>query len=220
MSAIRILCVLFALCVSMPARAGIIFDNALPASDLFGDAATAADIGFTAIFRSDINQTIGGIGAQISSSIFSDPIPPNGYDIKFVLFDLGNGATPSTTSATRIYVQEKHFDTLNELYDRSDPLSVSLYSGQWYAVGVLSRQMISFFKDNEAVVTPGAGFTSFAQNNMNVWTYDDPQAILGGFGCCNIHYRLYSVPEPVTLALFGLGLAGLGFSRRGRFRGF
>ena len=58
-------------------------------------------------------------------------------------------------------------------------------------------------------ISPALNSLSYGQV---LWSNSDgvPAATL------NIQYTTQAVPEPVTLALFGLGLAGLGFAQKKR----
>ena len=185
-------------------QAATIFDNFT--TNQFTVSIT--DYSYTAVFRSDISQTIEGIGAHVSA--------PRDGTMKFVLFDLGNGALPNF-SGTLIFTQEKFFTAdIAYNYKVSNPFSLGLAANEWYAVGAISAPSSNFSisYDSAASVNPGPTFTAFADQNVNFENYADPSNNFG-FGCCNIHYQLYgsvsAVPEPSTWAMMILGFAGVGF---------
>lgn len=167
-----------------------------------------ADVSYAAIFKSNITQTITGIGARVSA--------PNDGSLKFVLFDLGNGSS-AAGSGTLIFTQQKFFSA-DPTYDykASDPFSLVLAADEWYAVGAISA-VGSGFKisyDASLVKNPGPTFTPFPDYNLNFKDYNDPSSA-SGFGCCNFHYQLYgnvgAVPEPASWAMMILGFASVGF---------
>lgn len=190
--------------VSGPAGAATIYDNFTGA----GPGVPMADVSYAAIFKSNITQTITGIGARVSA--------PNDGSLKFVLFDLGNGSS-AAGSGTLIFTQQKFFSA-DPTYDykASDPFSLVLAADEWYAVGAISA-VGSGFKisyDASLVKNPGPTFTPFPDYNLNFKDYNDPSSA-SGFGCCNFHYQLYgnvgAVPEPASWAMMILGFASVGF---------
>ncbi len=193
------------------ANAAIVYDNF---DTTVGQNFTGiSDYSYTAVFKSNINQTITGIGALISV--------PSAGDFKFVIFDVGNGGTPNS-SGSLAFVNQTHFAadaTYN--YKYSAPFSFGLVANEWYAAGVIgepsSGASLSFQFSNYSNVGPT--FTAYANNNINFNNYANPSQNFG-FGCCNINYQLLSgtaaVPEPAAWSLMigGFGLAGAALRRR------
>ncbi len=86
---------------------------------------------------------------------------------------------------------------------------------------------LALFDGNSTTAIPGAdGFVSMGDNGVlsfNLTSLLDPVGVFlyigevgdnGEVAASNIDVRRNPVPEPVTLALFGLGLVGVGLSRR------
>lgn len=190
--------------LSDPAGAATIYDNFTGA----GPGVLIEDASYAAIFKSNVTQTIIGIGARVSA--------PNDGSLKFVLFDLGNGADPASTG-TLIFTQQKFFSadpTYN--YKTSDPFSFVLAANEWYAVGAIASVGSGFKNSYDGVlsINPGPTFTADPDYNLNFQNFNDPSSA-SGFGCCNFHYQLYgnvsAVPEPATWTMMILGFAGVGF---------
>lgn len=71
----------------------------------------------------------------------------------------------------------------------------------------------------DVILDPIAGFgsVSFTEDSVTFSVLEDSPFVLGPLASIELVTRRASVPEPGTLALLGLGLAGFGFTRR-RFK--
>jgi hypothetical protein len=91
--------------------------------------------------------------------------------------------------------------------------SVSLISGSNYVIGGLLQQPDIF--RTLATVTNSSGVTWLDSRGKTTSTLDFPDEegdVAGSYFGANFQYE--SVPAPATLALFGIGLLGLSWSRR------
>ncbi|HRZ07246.1 MAG TPA: PEP-CTERM sorting domain-containing protein [Candidatus Competibacteraceae bacterium] len=87
--------------------------------------------------------------------------------------------------------------------DSSDPV---IWKGYLNTVEVVTAS----FSSGQGSVFNFSGFTGLNQVTMSVaGSYTDPNFD-------NLTYEARAVPEPASLALLGIGLAGLGFTRRRR----
>ena len=189
-----------------PAYSALIFDN--------------ADAPLNTTFRGPGNEPVGvaaylQIGASdvTISQIAINAEPGQDGLLEFVIFDdtapPGSNAGPLELSDT---VSVAASGSLS--YILSDPISFTLLAGHYYDIGaVFNGTSINYSFDQ--IADTQNGITSIVLNE-NVDDFGAP--VLTGHAGADINIQLFGgtapVPEPVSIALFGAGLAGLGIARR------
>ena len=143
-----------------------------------------------------------------------------GTTVKYLIWD--------GTSNSLVYSQTRTLAaaTADNTLQLSDAFSFDLLAGRTYFFGVVADQDFTV----SANLVPGI------PTSADGLTFDDPNVVFDGFdvpttstgvddrGGASLAMQLYGtqtaavIPEPATVALVGLGLAGAGLAARGRAR--
>lgn len=153
----------------------------------------------------DIDQ-FGVFGKQVSAG-----------NVKFAIF---------TETGSNVYLSGAIAEAAGSVlqwYD-SPSFTLTLLANTAYYVGLISDQSFTYHWAIGVGAVSANGLTSPASgplgSNGNVDTFANPELV--SFGTVQNAVRLFgpstNVPEPVTIALLGAGLAAVGFIRRKRRR--
>ena len=198
---------------SLPVSASVVYTDAT----LFGSAtagATTEDFessalsgstgggAVTSLMFSDFSVSTSPAAAKVldTTFTFSQNTTPGGAKYLYLDTDLGNVGSISTFSFDSAVSSVGFFYTYNPTWDATTNLDVMI-GADTFTLGPVSTDGVGFWG-----ITDVASFSSFQIDSGTI----------SGFGIDDMRYggATSSVPEPASLALMGLGLVGIGFSRR------
>ncbi|MEP3563226.1 MAG: PEP-CTERM sorting domain-containing protein [Marinobacter sp.] len=110
-------------------------------------------------------------------------------------------------------------DSLANGFRFADVFDFTLTGGMNYIVGALLQAPDQY--RYSATITDSAGVAWVDSRAVNSNSLTFPTGFTGSQGSwfgANFQYKTAQVPEPSTIALFGLGLLGMGFMRRRQIR--
>lgn len=185
------------------AQATVVFDSSLGTyTDLTSETRNSNN-NYAAVLSFSQDVKVSQIGVFTSVD--------NAQDIKFLIFD---SALSDGTSSLLLSDQKSFTKNTTKAFIYSDLINFTFQGGHTYDVGILG---------STGTLTGYWGVGNYTQNgitaishNANFQNFSAP--ITGGYSGVVPYLQLVTadakVPEPVSTALFGLGLAGLAAARR------
>jgi PEP-CTERM motif len=183
------------------ANAGVIFDSSLGTYTTLDSELRVSDFNYAADLQFSSNTTISQVGLFTSVD--------QAQNIKFLIFN-------ATTDALLLSDEKAFAQNSTQTFIYSDIINFTFLAGQTYDVGILG---------DGTSLTGEWGFPeSYTQNgitelahNANFQDFAAPSE--AGNGSVSVFVQLLApttVPEPASLALFGVGLLAFGVIRRRR----